>query len=131
MVNQRICSIDSFYAMRGSPLRVIVSVLPSLPMYKFSTEDPDIIDDALAFRILDIAARRMGIREISFARSSRFDFAEVGSMDLPELDLTVMSLGFNSDRCRIEGGFLYGDDQVKNAVGMEHLCKWRITTPHP
>ncbi len=81
-------------------------------MYKFSPENPHAIDDALALRILSIAAHRVGIREISFTKSSRFDFVEVGSMDLPELDLTVMSLGFNSDRCRIEGGYLYGDDQV-------------------
>ena len=87
----------------------MVAILASPPLYQFGKDGA--IDDGLTVRLMSVVAQKIGARELSFAPSARRDFGEAGNMS-SGIDVTLMPLGMNSKRCRIEGGFLYGDDQV-------------------
>ncbi len=86
-------------------------MLANPPVYEFN-EDGTSITDGVTVRLLSIAAEVVGAREALFEYSMRTDFAEVGNMSAGAADLTVVSLGMITGRCKMEGGYLYSDDMV-------------------
>ncbi len=93
-------------------------MLANPPVYEFN-EDGTSITDGVTVRLLSIAAEVVGAREASFEYSMRTDFAEVGNMSVGAADLTVVSLGMITGRCKMEGGYLYSDDMVIDSLNVD------------